>query len=351
MAHPPGGEGKGHHKKHAHAAKHEEHASVDAPFWFISWADLVTLLFGLFVALFSISNLSEEKLKEFLAGIKANWGSGGEGISALEALKQNKRDIPVPMQGNYYKGDQRHPGPSPEITLVPGKDRAAKDIRAGSKFIQGGRVLFKPDTDTLTETARTELLQIALGLRGYRSRIDIRGYATGSEIGESDVSKAWDLAYARAKRVANFLADPKQGNLLDNRLRIVVGGPVDPISVAPEDNQRVEIIDTEEFTHFPWQSSHWLYQQWVAETNRSGSRPAFSNENIEKMQPLKEGMLPADVEEKLGEPIERQRYAFNEDIFEEWRYSGGTVRFFVHGGGELGTVVAVGRGKGWRFIE
>lgn len=349
MAHPP--EGKGHHKKHAHAAKHEEHASVDAPFWFISWADLVTLLFGLFVALFSISNLSEEKLKEFLSGIKANWGAGGEGQSALDALKEGKTQIIMPRQGNYFKGDQRHPGPSPEQTLVPGKDRAAKAIREGSKLIRGGKIQFPANGDRLTEAARTELLQVATALRGFRSKIEIKGYATGTELGSEDVSQAWDLAYARAKRVADFLVASDQGNLLANRLRIVVGGPVDPISVASEENQRVEIVETEEFTHFPWQSSHYLYQQWLAQTNRSASRPSLPPEEMAKLDAVREGMSAAEVEKKLGPPLEKQPYTFANDAFEEWRYAGGVVRFFVHGTGAIGTVVAVGKGKSWRFTE
>lgn len=351
MAHPPGGDGKGHKKKHAHAAKHEDHAAVDAPFWFISWADLVTLLFGLFVALFSISNLSETKLKEFLSGIKANWGSGGEGQSALEALKQGKTQIIMPRQGNYFKGDQRHPGPSPEQTLVPGKDRSAKDIRPGSRLIRGGKIQFPASGEGLTEAARTELLQIATALRGYRSKIDIRGYATGTELGSADVSEAWDLAYKRAKRVADFLTDPEHGNLLANRLRIVVGGPVDPISVASDENQRVEIVDTEEFTHFPWQSNHYLYQQWLAETNRSTAKPTLPAEEMAKLDGIQEGMQPTDVEKKLGSPLEKQRYSFADETFEEWRYAGGVVRFFVHGTKELGTVVTVGKGKAWRFTE
>lgn len=351
MAHPPGGEGKGHKKKHAHAAKHEEHASVDAPFWFISWADLVTLLFGLFVALFSISNLSEEKLKEFLAGIKANWGRGGEGISALEALKQQKTQVIMPRQGNYFKGDQRFPGPSPEETLIPGKDRAAREFRTGSKLVRGGKILFPAGSDVLTENGRAELLRVATALRGYRTKIDVRGYATGNETGSQIISEAWDLAYARAKRVAHFLSDPRQGNLMPERLRIVIGGPVDPISLAPEDNQRVEIVDTEEFTHFPWQSSHWLHQQWIAETQRGGAERSFRSEDKALLETVKEGMTPADVEARLGAPLERQRYDFADRPFEEWRYAGGTVRFFVHPSGDIGTVIAVGAGQGWRFTE
>ena len=124
MAHPPG-DGKGHHKKHADHPKHEEHSSVDAPFWFISWADLVTLLFGLFVALFSISNLSEVKLKSFLEGIKGDWGKG-EGISALEALKKGKTQM-VSQSRALFQGDKKR-GPSMGET-----DRregpATKDLR------------------------------------------------------------------------------------------------------------------------------------------------------------------------------------------------------------------------------
>ena len=349
MAHP-GGEGKGHHKKHAHAAKHEDHASVDAPFWFISWADLVTLLFGLFVALFSISTLSEEKLKVFLAGIKANWGSSNEGTSALEAMKKNLK-INAPREGNYYKGEQQFPGPSPEQTLIPGKDRAAKDLRIGSKLVRGGRVQFENGASDLTDTARQELLQIAAALRGFRTKIDIRGYATGSEVGSDSIAKAWDLAYERAKTVANFLSDPEQGNLLPNRLRIVVGGPVDPSSISTENNQRVEVVDTEEFTHFPWQSDHWLYKQWISETKRPLSRSEFSPQESGKLRPIQEGMKPQEVESKLGTPMEKQRYAFGSDSYEEWRYAGGVIRFFVHPTGELGTVAAVGVAKSWRFTE
>ena len=131
MAHPPG-DGKGHHKKHADHPKHEEHSSVDAPFWFISWADLVTLLFGLFVALFSISNLSEVKLKSFLEGIKGDWGKG-EGISALEALKKGKTQMVSQSRRPYFKGT-KNAGP-PWEGLIAGKDRACQGPAPGSKLV------------------------------------------------------------------------------------------------------------------------------------------------------------------------------------------------------------------------
>lgn len=346
MAHPAA-EGKSHKKHRAHPP-HEEHSSVDAPFWFISWADLVTLLFGLFVALFSISTLSEEKLKTFLAGIKAHFSSD-DGTSAEEALRK-KMKIKAPRQGDFFRGDKTEPGPSDQPTLKRGRYESQQDLkRYGSKLVTGGRIDFETDSAELSSAAVTALKEIAATLRGHRTRVEIRGFATGSEISSKRLSETWDLAYARAKAVSDFLTDPEKGNLLPHRVRLVVGGITEPVSSDGVPNQRVEIINTVEFTHLPWHSTHPLHEQWIQEQRRSGGRIVYTQEAVTKLREAKVGMSPKEILAKLGEPEEKRRFMFDSDIFEEWKYPGGTLRFYVHPSGDLGALEAVGLRKGWGF--
>ena len=67
-------------KKH----KHEEHASHER--WVISYADMVTLLFALFVVLYAIGEVKLKKLKEVKQSLAWAFSFEGSGKTQEDGL-------------------------------------------------------------------------------------------------------------------------------------------------------------------------------------------------------------------------------------------------------------------------
>ncbi|MCX6128144.1 MAG: OmpA family protein [Proteobacteria bacterium] len=63
---------------HEHTEEHEEEEGEG---WLISYADMVTLLFGLFVILYSLSNVEDKKFAEFGKSIAAGFKGGSANMS------------------------------------------------------------------------------------------------------------------------------------------------------------------------------------------------------------------------------------------------------------------------------
>src|SRR6201995_4129390 len=65
-----GGGGK---KKKGGHEEHEEHVNHER--WLVSYADMLTLLFVLFVVLFSMSSVDQKKFAELAAGLSQGFGA------------------------------------------------------------------------------------------------------------------------------------------------------------------------------------------------------------------------------------------------------------------------------------
>ena len=77
--------------------EHEEHVNHEA--WVIPYADLLTLLMAMFIALFAISTVDTSKFKDLSIGFNEALG-GGKIDSNVFAGSSPKEDSPIP--GNGY---------------------------------------------------------------------------------------------------------------------------------------------------------------------------------------------------------------------------------------------------------
>ena len=65
--------------------EHEEHVNHER--WLVSYADMLTLLFVLFVVLFSMSSVDQKKFAELAAGLSAGFGAPVRGSGRSSAGK------------------------------------------------------------------------------------------------------------------------------------------------------------------------------------------------------------------------------------------------------------------------
>jgi chemotaxis protein MotB len=135
--------------------EHEEHVNHEA--WVIPYADLLTLLMAMFIALFAISTVNTSKFKDLALGFNQALG-GGKLDDTVFAGSDPKDNSPIP--GNGYGT-----GPGSGGSLV-----ASNNIVTASQLQQ----LFNENQQLSTAKAKE-----ADTLKGVQQKIEARALARG----------------------------------------------------------------------------------------------------------------------------------------------------------------------------
>lgn len=123
-------------KKH----KHEEHVNHER--WVISFADMMTLLFALFVVLYAMGVQDLEKLKELKKSIQFAFNIAGEGKTKDEGIFDQQ------------SGSGDVAAPAPLVTAQDGEMREfMKDVLVEYEEIAGRSIEIRMTDDAVTMTA------------------------------------------------------------------------------------------------------------------------------------------------------------------------------------------------------
>lgn len=246
------GHGEAGHKSHGggHATGgHDEHEG--APEWLISFADNVVLMMGFFVILLAMNMKSpvtnhtgvgtpdkeggvpESDQIDFVLAIREAFNpiDLDSDNPAEAALRRRKRER---MEGGRSKQPEEH-----------GAGRESQSTRPTDLSNLGGTVQFADDSSTLSESARKRVEEIAFRVRGQRFFVEVRGHASPSET-YRDVDKGFSLSFARARAVAEALAE---AGVAWPQIRMVACSDNErnvPRAYDESDrlNQRVEVVVT-----------------------------------------------------------------------------------------------------------
>jgi chemotaxis protein MotB len=119
--------GGGRKKKHE---EHEEHVNHER--WLVSYADMLTLLFVLFVVLFSMSSVDQKKFAELAAGLSEGFGASSVAmtgnVSTLDGAGQSTNVVPIDPGTNPGDGST-----GTEDMTKEQKEAVARAIRAASR--------------------------------------------------------------------------------------------------------------------------------------------------------------------------------------------------------------------------
>lgn len=133
---------------------------------------------------------------------------------------------------------------------IHGKKIRVTNVRNGIEVVVGGRITFERFSATLLPEGRALVAKTAERLRGYNTKILIRGHATREPLPEDSIYEdARDLSYARARAVADEL---EKNGVRCIRMTLVTVGNTEPLvrQVYTEErralNRRVEILVTED---------------------------------------------------------------------------------------------------------
>lgn len=168
-----------------------------APAWVVTYADLVTLLLCLFVAILSMSTIQPDRFQTALGSLQEAFGS----VSAPESADTADQTI----YGRLRKVTE--PRTSPESSDTDAGSlrpwASVSRIPMGALVTLAGLPAFERGKGELEEAARQKVIQVAEEIKGRNCRIVVRGHSAG-ESPEAAPSLR-DLSYARAAAAARLL--------------------------------------------------------------------------------------------------------------------------------------------------
>lgn len=241
-------------KKH----KHEEHENHER--WVISYADLMTLLFALFVVMYASSRVDTNKLVQTTESMRWALHFKGEGgINKLAVFKGPPTEggcvtnlgggpITSTMQKKMIEDSRR----KLERALKPFLLRQEKNPTV-SVEVENGKVrmrlaahrFFDPASAALRPEALAVLDAIAEELATSDQMIRVEGHTDDGAIASTKYRNNWDLSAARAATVVSYL---EQGHNIDAARLVAAGlGSSHPVvsNDTPDNrelNRRIEIV-------------------------------------------------------------------------------------------------------------
>ncbi|MFN3780764.1 MAG: flagellar motor protein MotB [Candidatus Kapaibacteriota bacterium] len=241
--------------------KEEETGRTSADRYLITYADLITLLLGLFVILYVTSRVDEERYKEFAKAFSEFFKSNdskqilGEGLSPFLGAKKGIPEpvLPYPDRRNL-KEIQSDIIKNLENYLLKG-EIAIESKGASLVITLPERLLFKSGKAEIEPEGEDVISRLALALYGLArdQEVAIDGHTDSDPIRSFRYPSNWHLSVARAVNVAFLLINkgvPEHS--------IVVRGFADQRPVAdnstPEGkakNRRVEITISEQKSNVP----------------------------------------------------------------------------------------------------
>lgn len=282
------GGGGARRKKGGHE-EHEEHVNHER--WLVSYADMLTLLFVLFVVLFSMSSVDQKKFAELAAGLSEGFGAQSAALqgsaATLDGSGNATQFIPIDPGSNPGDGGAGTANMTKEqkqaveaAIRAASRAKASQNAEAATKEAQNLKEVEKKITDALVKRKLENQVKFTINERGLvvtiitnevvfdGNRADLR--SGGAEIldtvapalaklpndievdGHTNQLKArttyypsgWELSAARASTVVRYLTDR---GLAKSRMSAVglsdtkpLIDPKDPKSVQM--NRRVDVV-------------------------------------------------------------------------------------------------------------
>lgn len=209
--------------------------------WLLTYADLITLLLGFFVILYSISQVSESRYKAISNSLRNIFGhEPAETIqsnSVIEPIQITRQMLIDTLTHALDKALVDYPELEEAVTLVPKLEGIALRFQDRILF-DLGEADIKPDAEKL-------LLSLAKVLSRFPNKLRVDGHTDNLPIHNAKFASNWQLSTARAANVTHLLQE--KGGIDGRRITVAGYGPFQPalpnISTKNQAvNRRVEIV-------------------------------------------------------------------------------------------------------------
>jgi chemotaxis protein MotB len=283
------GGGGARRKKGGQHEEHEEHVNHER--WLVSYADMLTLLFVLFVVLFSMSSIDQKKFAELAAGLSAGFGAqsvafqgeqsnlegsgasaqvveidpganpgdGSSGTAGLTNAQKAAVTRAVQAQSRAKASQDAHAATEEAENLKDAERRIADALHQAKllnqvKFtidqrglvvtVMTNEVVFDGNRAELRPGGATILDAIAPTVAKLPNNIEVDGHTNQLAARTTYYPSGWELSAARASTVVRYLTGH---GLAKNRMSAVgfsdtkpLIDPGDPRSITM--NRRVDVV-------------------------------------------------------------------------------------------------------------
>jgi chemotaxis protein MotB len=190
----------------------------------VSFADMITIMMSFFVIMFALASAKNEGKREAaIDSIEYRFGPQWSPFGKLGRGIFKTAELSRPAAGGGEGGQLLPSGAKlPGAGLAGRANLPAEGNLAGI----GGSVFFDEWSADLSQQQKANLAAIAKGCAGKPQKIEVLGHTSRRPMPAGlPYRDHWDLAYARARRVADLLiamgVDPQ-------RIRIGVAGSTEP---------------------------------------------------------------------------------------------------------------------------
>jgi chemotaxis protein MotB len=167
--------GGGARRKKGGHEEHEEHVNHER--WLVSYADMLTLLFVLFVVLFSMSSVDQKKFAELAAGLSAGFGSHSVtfqgSTSNLDGAGEATNVVPISAGANPGDGSADTSGMTKEqkeavsrALLAAGRKKASENAKAATKEVENLKEIERKMADALARAKLLDQVKFTIDQRG-----------------------------------------------------------------------------------------------------------------------------------------------------------------------------------------
>ena len=224
---------------------HKNQYPDGAPEWMTTYSDMVTLLLTFFVLMLAMATFDPIKFTSVSEAFSKSFGMMPSFDSPIKRKRQKQ-----PLREQYNTEEERMRGIGYRMKKSFPKDTIDTDMTK-----EGLRITLKSKNDIRFDSGGAELspgmekvlLKLGNELKGINKRINIAGHTDKDQVVGGKYKDNWDLSYARAKAVQDFLTSKgtEDGDafLKKNMTSISAYAETRPISSEKdEENRRIEIF-------------------------------------------------------------------------------------------------------------
>ena len=268
----------GHGGRPRRGKKHEEEEHENHERWAVSYADMMTVLVGLFIVLYSMSQVDQVKFEELRQSLAIGFGNrlpsiieGSDGaltgVESVEVTPDLSADVgsdavppvaPAPEVEGMTQEERNYLAAAVELDHL--QEIAQQVTAALSSQGLGDRVrlrvterglvigmvaddvFFAADAATLTGTALAVIDSVSPVLAAATEQVSVEGHA--NTVPSVRYPTNWELSSARATEVLRRMVD--WGGIPGNRIAAVGFGDQRPLNepgIDPlESNRRVDVV-------------------------------------------------------------------------------------------------------------
>lgn len=281
-------------RKHHDEDDHTPHLAHDESNWLVSYADMMTLLFGFFVLMYAFSKIDKDKFQvvskdvvKYFGGKLPDNPGAPVGPNELKDLKNSVQEEVAKGLAADLKAELQRIGDPALQESAKGTESAAKAVgKTAPEFtvdVQGNRLIFTLGSDLLFAPGSAqpsplaeEVVQkvvTAIGKRPVES-IEVEGHTDADPIATAQFPSNWELSAARASSVVRML---EQLSVDPEKLRVTGLG-----SSRPPD--AIEGVDDEEEVQFKKRSRRVVLSVTVGQES-SDLKEAISGNGLEVKPP------------------------------------------------------------------